>query len=183
MFMKDISKKFEETQFSKVRLEFSVRNTFNTVKDQDMKEGCCFKKRIADLFLIGVSKAFSNNVLKKILSKKDSYDAFNISPKETSDKKIRTLADKDKFWRLFQLIAYAHNIIDAGTNKDSEEWKKSHYVITDGTNCTRIVEEYFKGGWLNPSYDSYFKLISSDFPDDKIIEELGIMDQFFEEED
>lgn len=151
------------------------RDTFNEIKRSKIKEGCCFKKRIADFFLIGVTRAISKKILPKQLDKKQEYDAFNISPVDTGNK-TRTLSDKKDFWNLFKVIAFTHNIIDAGMDKENKSWKESHHIIIDGQVCTRIVEEYFKGGWSSPFNDNFYKLISSDFPDDKIIEELGIMD-------
>ncbi|MHA1756132.1 MAG: hypothetical protein ACTSVV_05130 [Promethearchaeota archaeon] len=161
-------------------MEHESKETFEDIKNSQFKDGCCFKKRIADFFLIGVCRAFHifhshNKFLLCKLDNSRSHFGFNISPRD-NDLKTRSLIDKKKFWLIFQIIAYAFNIKNAGENDpDNIEWKNSHQIIIDGRKCSEIVEEIFNGGWNYPPDDNFHKLTSeNDFIDDEIIEELNL---------
>ncbi len=173
----------KETQFSKVVMELSAREALKSLKAQKI-QGCCFKRRIADFFIICASRGFKNNVLPKLLTKnsKEKFDAFNISP-ETVKSKTRSLVDRQDFWNLFRVMAYANNIQKAGNNKEGEKWQKAHEIIVDGATCTRHAEEYFKGGFTSPINDSFEDLLNNEIPDDIIVQELSIELEFEEEEE
>jgi len=173
----------KKTQFSGVKLDEDEWETFKNLKEMVFEEGCCFKKRSADAFLIGVCRAYFKNVFSKSLTN-EARNIFYISPVD-SGKKTTTLVDKEDFWNYFRLIAYATKIKEAGKNKESSKWKDSHNVIIRGTECTKISEEFFKGGWSLPLDGNFENLMNSDFPDDEICEDLGFMNQqvrYLEEE-
>ena len=155
-------------------MEISARDVLKSIKAQKI-QGCCFKKRMADFFIICASRGFKNNVLPKLLTKnsKEKYDAFNISP-ETIKSKTRSLVDRQDFWNLFRIMAYAKNLKKAGNNKEGEKWQTAHEIIVDGSACTRLAEEYFKGGFTSPLNDSFEALLNNEIPDDKIMDELSI---------
>ena len=170
-----------ETQFGGVRVEIPVRTAFNAMKKLKFEEGCAVlsnKKRIADYFLMGICRAYYKEVLPKKLieKKKDKPNVFNISPVDSGEKK-RTLTDKADFWNIFRIIAYVKNIKDAGNDKDSDQWQNSHNILMNGTECTRIVQELFKGGWSLPLDDSYKDFSNSQNPDDIICDDLGFAGQ------
>lgn len=178
-----MSEEYKDTKFSRVQMEREPKEVFNTIKKEKITEGCCFKKRAADFFLIGATRAFHKNLLPKKLttkSKEKSY-VFNISETEPGSK-TRTLIDKKEFWNIFRVMAYASKIRDAGNNKDSLEWKESHNILIDGAACTKIAEEYFKGGWTTPISGNFKNLASSDYPDDLIIEELNLKEEDLDED-
>lgn len=170
--------KKEDTQFGGVRIEIKQRTFYETFKKQVFNEGCSFKKRIADFFQIGACRAYFENVRPKKLTtdNKQKPRVFNISPVD-SGKKTTTLQDKEDFWNIFRIIAFATKIKEAKSNKESEEWKKSHEVVIKGTECTRIVEELFKGGWTSPMDNSFKNLAENQSPDDILCSELGFMEQ------
>ncbi|KKL12131.1 hypothetical protein LCGC14_2538850, partial [marine sediment metagenome] len=62
-------------------MERDPKELFNDIKKEKIIEGCCFKKRIADFFLLGATRAFSKNLLPKLLTtkKKEKSNIFNIS--------------------------------------------------------------------------------------------------------
>jgi len=168
-----------KTQFSSVYIEKEQWELYNKLKEESFDEGCCFKKRIADFFLFGACRAYFQKAFSKKLTKdKDLiHNAFNISPVD-SGKKTRTLVDKEDFWNIFRVIAYANKIKETQSKKGSKEWEESHNILINGTECTRIAEDLFKGGSTFPFNDDFMNLASSDFPDDKICEDLGFMEQF-----
>jgi len=174
---------YNESQFSKVQIEDGPSGTYKDIKNQELP-GCCFKGRIADFFLIGLGRACLNNVLPKLLTKdkKKKSDAFNISP-EIKGAKVRSLVDREEFWNLFRVIAYAYNINQAGSDKNNENWKTSHHIITNGSYCTKIAEEYFKGGWTSPSGGSFKELVEKEILDDLIIQELQLYLEIEEDEE
>lgn len=178
------NKEHRETKFSRVQMERDPKELFNDIKKEKIIEGCCFKKRIADFFLLGATRAFSKNLLPKLLTtkKKEKSNIFNISETDPGSK-TRTLTDKGEFWNIFRIMAYASKIRDVGKNKENPEWKESHHIIVDSAACTRIAEEYFKGGWATPVSDSFQKLTSSDYPDDSIIEDLDLKEEDYLEEE
>ena len=178
------SNEYKETQFSRVQMEQAPRGLFNDIKKEKIIEGCCIKKRIADFFLIGATRAFNKNLLPKLLTtkKKEKSYVFNISETDPGSK-TRTLTDKGEFWNIFRIMAYASKIRDAGQNKESQDWKESHNIVVDGAACTRIAEEYFKGGWSTPISDSFQNLVSSEYPDDLIIEDIDFKEEDYLEEE
>ncbi len=163
---------YKETLYSKVQIENQSTLIWKTIKDQKL-QGCCFKKRVADFFLIGMARAYASNVLPKLLIKDDKKksDAFNIAL-EVKGSKRRSLVDREEFWNLFRVLAYSHQINQAGNNRDSKKWKESHFLLTNGQYCTRLAEEYFKGGWTTPVDDSFHQIVEREIPDDNIMEEL-----------
>ncbi|KKL11447.1 hypothetical protein LCGC14_2545740 [marine sediment metagenome] len=175
---------YKETQFSRVQMERVSRELFNIIKKEKIIEGCCFKKRVADFFLIGATRAFNKNLLPKLLTtkKKEKSYIFNIS-KSDPGSKTRTLTDKAEFWNIFRIMTYASSIRDAGQNKESLEWKESHNIIVDAAACTKMAEEFFKGGWSTPVSGNFQNLASSDYPDDLIIEDLDLKEEDYIEEE
>lgn len=174
----------KKTQFAGVKLDKDEWEAFKDLKEVVFEEGCCFKKRSADAFLIGVCRAHFKKGFSKSLTN-EARNTFYISPVD-SGTKTTTLVDKEDFWNYFRLIAYATKIKEAGKNKESTKWKESHNVIINGTECTKISEELFKGGWSLPFDANFEKLMKSDFPDDNICEDLGFMEQhvhYLEEEE
>ncbi len=173
----------KETQFSKVVMELSARDALKSLKAQKI-QGCCFQKRMADFFIICATRGYSNNVLPKLLTtnSKEKYDAFNISP-ETVKKKTRSLVDRQDFWNLFRVMAYANNVSKSGNDKESENWQTAHEIIVDGAACTRLVEKFFKSGFTSPINDSFEDLLNNEIPDDIIMQELSLEIDLEEEEE
>ncbi len=178
------SNEYKETQFSRVQMEQYSRELFNIIKKEKIIDGCCFKKRVADFFLIGATRAFHKNLLPKLLTtkKKEKSYIFNISETDPGSK-TRTLTDKGEFWNIFRIMAYVSKIRDAGQNKESLEWRESHNIIVDSAACTRMAEEYFKGGWSTPVSDSFQNLVSSEYPDDLLIEDLDLKEEDYIKEE
>ncbi len=168
-----------ETKFGSVRMDLDQRSYYHSIKKEEFKDGCCFQNRIADYFLIGICRAYFKDVLRKPLPSKSEKKPriFNIEPTD-SGKKTRTLKNKKDFWNIFRIIAYATKIKEAGNDIETKEWKSSHKILIDSAKCTEIVEELFNGGWTMPNQDSFKDLLNKQLPDDKICEELGLLEQF-----
>ncbi len=162
----------EKTNFRKVFAENEVREVYKKVSKNEQG---FYTNRIANFFLIGSTRAFSLNLRPQELTKKSNlkFPIFNISTLDPGPKR-RTLVDKEKFWRLFRVMAYATNIKNAGTDENKKEWKESHQVILEGSKCCKVAEEYFKGGWNHPPEMNFNEITNKDYPDDELLQELDL---------
>ena len=159
--MKSIS--FKETKPGKINLELDPDFTLNEIKEKKPTQ-CCFKKRMVDGFLIGATRSYFKGRTPKNLStnSKEIRGAINIA----------VIEDKEDVVFYLQVIAYIHLLDQAG--RDEEKKKEIHKVLMDISQCSKIAEGYFKGGWEVPEVNNFKEICTSNFPDTELFDDLDI---------
>lgn len=152
---------YSETAVRGIFIENDANKMLNELKKEKTPQ-CCFKKRLVDGFLIGACRALKKDVRPTKLDKKNLQKKHSVN--------FPDLKDVDSLMFYLKVIAYAHNLKEAGY--DEQKLKDVHKILIDSSMCIELAEKYFKGGWIRPYENSFAEICESDEPDTSLFNDF-----------
>ncbi|MFX1284766.1 MAG: hypothetical protein ACFFB5_13990 [Promethearchaeota archaeon] len=162
-----MSKKEKQTLYRNIYLEIEANDILKEIKDKKKRyQQCSFKNRLIDGFIIGVTRSFANGRSPKELprSKREKTDSVNVP----------SLSDREEVGFILKTIAYGHMLDEIGRNEEKRDY--IHKILLDLSECSRIAEEYFKGGWNLPRERNFKLICLADAPDSELLEDFNLIE-------
>ena len=163
---------FKETNLRDGRLEFEINEKLKEIThNRKNLEQCCFKERVAEIFILGSIRNFVMGRKPQKLNEKDNLQFVvpfeTLKPPKENENKL----PREKFEFILQVLAYSHYMREAG--KDLKKQRELMMLMLDKSEWVSVAEMYFKGGWNIPENNNFKDgIVLQKYPDTEIIKEL-----------